>query len=116
MVAHPVVFVFAAAPVTPDEPCEALRAALAAWQAGDVDMPGTRGFAVGGGGGFVDDDQAAGMGQFNLGRLDRPGFYFAFFETSVAFVGGAGKKGGSPAARPSAVLWAARLSSLAWTR
>jgi len=110
------VSVFAAAPVAADKPGEAFGASFAARQAADVDVPGAGDFAVGAGDGFVDDDQAAGVGQFDFGRLDRRDFYFPFFEATVAFVGRADKKGGSPVASRSAVLWAARRSSLHWAR
>ncbi len=99
-----------------DEPGKALGAAFSTRQTGDVNVPGSGDFAVGEGNGFVDDYEAAGVGQFDLGRLDRPDFHFPLFEASVAFVNGADKKGGSPAASRSAVLWAARLSSLHWAR
>lgn len=104
MVAHPVVSVLAAAPVAADKAGAALGAAFAARQAADVDVPGPGGCAVGAGDGFIDDDEAAGVRQFDLCRLDRPDFHSPFFEAPVALVERAGKKGGSPAASRSALL------------
>jgi len=102
--------------MSPDERCKAFGAAFAARQAGDIPVSGVGGLAVGEGDGLIDDDQTAGVGQFNFGRFDRPDLYRALFEASVAFVRGADKKGDWLSASFSAVRTVARRESLVWTR
>ncbi len=63
----------------------------------------------------MNDDKRPGVGEFDFGRFDCIGVYFAHFVPPMAYVCRAGKKGVDVPSSFSAVFIGARRASLVWS-